>query len=281
MSGKKFVGAIIIAIGLLLLLRSLGVVKVSLWFLLRDYWFVILILLGLGMVFHMKWFTLVLALVGLVIVGLFIADHYVVGTPRHLTQTIPGAGITDAELKVTFGAGKLLLGEGNEKYLVENKVTTSESADPQMDITKNGTKARIVAARRGYVPGGEEKWEMELSPKVNYKINIDYGAADFEADLSSLKVSSIDLRSGAARTSILFGDFPTKLTMETGASAVEFKFPKDAGVMIDMSGGAISSDMNGFRKEGNNYFSAGYKESGENIQVKVKAGASSIKTVFE
>ncbi len=280
MSGKKFVGAIIIAIGLLLLLRSLGVVNVSLWFLLRDYWFIVLILLGLGMVFHMKWFTLVLALIGLVIVGLFIADHYVVGTPRHLTQTIPGAGISDAELKVTFGAGKLFLGEGNEKYLVENKVTTSDSADPQMDLTKNGTKARVVAERRGYVPGGEEKWEMGFSPKVNYKINIDYGAADLEADLSNLKVSSIDLRSGAARTSILFGDFPTRLTIETGASAVEFKFPKDAGVMIDMSGGAISSDMNGFRKEGNRYFSTGYQDGGDNIEVTVKAGASSIKTVF-
>ncbi len=281
MSGKKFVGAIIIAIGLLLLLRSLGVVKVSLWFLLRDYWFVILILLGLGMVFHMKWFTIVLALVGLIIVGLFIADHYVVGTPRHLTQTIPGAGITEAELKVTFGAGKLVIDGGNEKYLVENKVTTSDSADPRMDLTKNGTKARIVAERRGYVPGGEEKWEMGLSPKVNFRIDVDYGATDFEADLSSLKVSSIELRSGAARTGITFGNFPTKLTIETGASAVEFKFPKDAGVMIDMSGGAISSDLNGLRKEGNRYFSTGYQEGGNNIEVTVKAGASSIKTVFE
>lgn len=137
---------------------------------------------------------------------------------------------------------------------------------------------RVGGAAFGRVP--KDTWDVELSPETNFDMNLDYGAAEMNLDLENIKVNRLEIDSGAATTNLKFGSYPTRATMKTGASTVNMKFPKDIGVMVEVEGGAVSSNFNDFIKKDKTYYSENYDEREDNIEVSINAGASSIKGEF-
>ena len=71
-----------------------------------------------------------------------------------------------------------------------------------------------------------------------------------------------------------------KVTLDTGASAIDLKFPSSIGVVIEIDGGAISTNMDGFTKDGDKYYSSSYSEELDSIDIQIDAGATSIEAGF-
>lgn len=90
----------------------------------------------------------------------------------------------------------------------------------------------------------------------------------------------MDIDSGAASTEIVFEKYPTEVKIGAGASSFALYFPFGYQVKLEIDGGAISKDLNGFVKIDDFYFSQGYEEGSDSITVSIDAGAVSIDAGF-
>ena len=111
----------------------------------------------------------------------------------------------------------------------------------KVEFKKSGDTAEISIKRQTegttFWKGTKSEWEMALSPDVEYTIDLDYGAAEMIMDLRGLKIEEIDMDMGASGNTIWFEDYPTRVTLDTGASSIKFKFPDKYGVIIEIDGG--------------------------------------------
>ncbi|MBN2454257.1 hypothetical protein JXB11_01800 [Candidatus Woesearchaeota archaeon] len=285
--GSSLLSIIIIAGGIILLLITLGLLDFSNARNFADYWPAGVILIGVALILRMKVVALFILFITCIIGGIYLVNTigiYEGGEQRVVIQQITAReDITSIDLKVDYGAGRLVIDEGSEDYLIRNTIETADEDDPEVDLKKEGSLANIHVKRQGsfsFVEDREESWDLEVSPAVEADIELNYGAADAEIDISGLKVGELDVNAGATSTKIRFGTYPTEASIDVGASSIELKFPEGSGVRIRISEGITSTYFPGFTKEGEAYVSKNYDADGENIEIEINAGASSIDSEF-
>jgi hypothetical protein len=281
--GGVLFGIVLIAVAVFLVLKNLGVLQFSIWHGIATYWPIGLGLVGIALIMRARWLAFLFLLLTILAGALYLTDSVVYSDSRELTLNAKAeAGVESVDLTLGYGAGRLIIGSGSKEYFLRNNVTTRSTNDPVLAYARNGTKALVDLKMAGSIPGfgKQELWDIELSPDVVYNIDMDYGASDCQIDISKLKVASMELESGATSTRIIFGDYPTNVKIGTGASSTHLLFPKGAGVVVSVEGGAISTNLDGFTKQGSNYFSPGFKDGGNNIQIEISAGAASVSGGF-
>jgi|TARA_B100001971_G_C18244644_1_gene573364 hypothetical protein len=275
-------GIILLAIGILLLLKTMGILSFSIWQGFGTYWPVGLILMGIAYMFKQKGLAFVIFVLTLTMGIVYISEGQFIetGEQREIVQEAAFEDIDNLNLDLDFGAGVVNLEGKNGSYLVRNNVQTSGLKDPKFKY-QDGT---VSISRRSqgfdFLKKIEEKWDLKISSEVLLDIDMDYGAAEMNLDLRNLKVNSLDVDSGASKTEIIFGSYPTKVDIDTGASKLTLKFPEDIGVIIEIDGGAITKHLDGFIVDGTRYKSSNYDITKDNIQVEIDAGATTITGEF-
>ncbi len=285
---RAVAGIIFIILGLVLVLKTAGVISFSVWSGFKTFWPLGLVIVGLFFIFRMRWLGFVFLFITLVTGVLMIAqntgmDQY--GDYREITQKAQNdENIKSASLDLDYGAGKISLSPGTEENILLNNIKTSDISDPKMTVEKDGQNAQIKLERTGdlslFKGHNAQEWDIGLSPDIRFDLDLDYGAAEMDIDLSGLKVSNMEIDTGASETTITFARYPTKLKIDTGASSMKFVFPEGYGVVIEMDGGMTSTEFEGFEKKGKKYYSPGYEEGASNIEITIDAGAASFESRF-
>ncbi|MFC1741689.1 toast rack family protein [Nanoarchaeota archaeon] len=286
-----FFGGLFIIIGLVILLKTTGVLDLSLGGGFSTYWPIGLILVGIALLLKARWVAFSLLFLTLLFGALLLMDgnanHF--GTDNDIRETVQEVTLDDdvqsVKLDLNYGAGEISIGKGNSSLLIRNQVETTDVDDPKITNTKEGTVAEVGISRSSSIPGfnpwQKSVWDMELSDSVSYDLDLDYGAAEVLLDLTGLEVDTIDMDFGASETEIVFADYPTKVDIDAGAASIEMKFPEGASVRFDINGGAVSKDLDGFVKKGRTiYESPGYNPDEPTIEIEINAGASSITGEF-
>ena len=283
-NGKSIVGIILIALGLLFLLKTLGVISLPLLSSALPYWPVGLILAGVALIYKQRAVSITLIILTCIFIAVAGVQSIVdfsgeTGPHRTLTQTVPfDESIESLELEVAFGAGELIIKAGNITDLVQNSVSTYSMDDPELDFEKEGSTMDVELSKHGKKMFGSkhDEWSIEIMPGIASELELNYGAAESQIDLTDLEIDELEISSGATETTIIFATYPTKVKVDTGASSLNLLFPEDVGVAIDIDGGAVSKTLTGFTKKGGTYFSEGYDEFETKITVDIDAGATSI-----
>jgi hypothetical protein len=273
---RAILGISLIAIGLVFLLKAIGWLSFSIWPVFRDYWPVLIILIGISMVFDKTRYMIAATIIILIIA----AVTFPYSTLKHDARTVYqyvdlDDDIEHVELDLDYGAGELSI-SGSKGYLFSNKVRTSDPNDPDIEESSNGTVMTIDIGRNteDFRMGQWEsnKWDVKLSPDVTYDLSLDYGAVDAKIDLTRLKVDTLDLNTGVSSTEIEFGNYPTKVQIDTGMADVLLRFPKDMPVKITHDGGLSSTNFEGFTDDGEAF----YHGVGEGIVVVISSGMANI-----
>ncbi len=281
-----FLGAILLALGIIFLLQTLGLINIAVWGSFKYYWPVGLILAGTAFLFRARGIGWIF-IIATIILGMMTGWSYAVsecGEPRSIEQKISmDPEIEKMDIELDFGAGEVDIGAGDNQFLAVNNVETSDKKDPEFVFEKSGSTGRLSIQRHNGCFLGDsikQKWNLGLAPGIPKTLKMDYGAANVNMDLRKLFVERVELDTGASSTEITFDSYPTKAVIETGASDMQLFFPKDAGVKISIDSGATSTDLEGFTKNNNSYYSENYEASQIKINVSIDAGASSIKASF-
>ncbi|MFC1648594.1 LiaI-LiaF-like domain-containing protein [Nanoarchaeota archaeon] len=274
-------GAIFILVGVIFLLRTTGLLDFTLWPGFVDWWPLFVVLIGLAMVFKQKTLALAILLLLIVFAVWYFADevHVAPGDYRSVVQKIDmDYDVTEAELEISYGAGEIDISAGSSAYLFHNVANTTDIDDPSLEYEKDNGIAHIHFSRKTSfsLKSRASYWAMALSPDVVFNIEMDYGASEGKIDLRTLKVAELDIDSGASETEIILEAYPTFVEIDTGASELNLKFPEGFGASVEVHGGALDIELEGFTKEDKKYVNSDYDEDEDNIIVEISAGASSI-----
>ncbi len=121
---------------------------------------------------------------------------------------------------------------------------------------------------------------VQLNDSVKWDIDLKFGAGEGKFDLSNYVVEKLQMNAGAADVRLKLGNRSShsEIDIKAGVASVEVQVPKNAAVEINATGALISTEFPGFEKAGKDkYRSSGYSESENRITISYKGGLSSLK----
>jgi hypothetical protein len=290
-SGPIFWGLVLIGLGVLSLAQQLSNGQFDAGELLRRWWPLLLVLLGLWLVLQ--------ALVGSRWTGGGVAwgagptgPGSTGPGPTGPAPTGPGrsgpgsserlsldlGGATDAQIEVAFGAGELVIGRAPPGKLMEG----SFDGGVRPEIRGPG---RVRLGREvelwGWGPGRWPKgWHFGVTGEVPLSLRVETGASRNELDLSDLRVSDLIIRSGAAKTILRLprAAGSTRARIDTGAASIRIFVPPEVALRIvgRMQLGTNDIDTTRFPPTATGWSSPDFDGAANRVELAISGGLATL-----
>jgi hypothetical protein len=195
--------------------------------------------------------------------------------------TVALDGATSARLKLDHGAGRLTIRAGAASG---NLFDGECSPGPIIKTRTDGghLEARIKATPDFWmwVPGESRDWNLALAKDIPLVLDIDSGASTSTLDLRDLKVTELDLDTGASTTDITLPANAglTRVKIDSGAATVLVRIPEGVAAQIRIESGMASISVDGrFPKVGGKlYLSPDYATAVNRADIMIETGMASI-----
>ena len=252
-----FWGSVLIILAGLLLLRQMGVIA--------------------GDIFGYFWPLLIIAFGAWLIVGYFARNKPVEGE----AVSIPHEGATSAYLKLDHGAGRLAMHSGaGSAEILNGTFGNGLSYKSHLEGGRLDVKLRTSQQAWAWWPGESLDWDIRLNRDLPLSLKIDSGASASVLDLSDLKVTDLDIDTGASSTELTLpaNAGKTHVDIDTGASSLKVSIPAGVAASIRIKSGIASVKVNSRfpRFEGGLYQSSDYGTAANSVDMTIDAGVGSI-----
>ena len=258
--GRMFWGVILLFVGGMLLLNNFGLLPVDLG---QVLWPSLIILVGLWVLFRGR-----------------------LGQPELETQelTIASEGAANADLKLHHGVGRVIVGPGANSGEVLNgtfaggvRQRRSVSGDRIMvdlSVPSDAWMGFPWGSGRGF------EWDVHLTEDLLYEISVEAGAGELQMDLENLKVSRLDLKTGASSSLVRLpaGMEQCRVKLDAGVASVQLVLPEQVGARVtaDMGLADLKIDPSRFTRTGKEYRTNNYEQAENKIEIDIDAGVSSV-----
>ncbi len=254
-----FWGSVILLLGVLLLLQTLGLVSFNVW---PVFWALVLIFLGV-------WFLL--------------RSRRRTGEYAPESLSIPRDGAVQAEVEIQHGAGKLTVrAAGSGGALVEGDFSGGVVHSIQPGAKTRVTLSAEPGGRAGYPWNWPEglRWDLRLSPDVPLDLTFRTGAGESDIDLTDLDVKSVRLETGASASRLALparAQF-TRVDVRAGLASVNLIVPQGVAAKIQTQTGlsGINIDAARFPSAGGYYISPEYDTASNRVEIYVEGGLGSV-----
>jgi hypothetical protein len=284
---------LLIVLGLLFLLDNLNITSGIDWGAIWKLWPVILIALGLEVLLGRRIsFGAVLLIVIVVVVAGGIAWWSVaVGDREGKVEyfTWDAQGVERAELELNLGLGELrLAGQGDMGDLLSADLDLAPGDDVNERINIDGDVARgHIASDRpflslpGIFGGKGSDWDLQLNTQVRWELDVNSGLGETWLDLSDLRVSDLNLDSGAGSVDLVLPRRGSVRAMvDGGIGDLRISIPEgvEARISVDRGLGDLTIASR-FERRGDYYESEGFSgaESYVDLEIKIGVGAITIR----
>jgi hypothetical protein len=246
---------------------------------------VILILVGLsiltrrGILSSIIGIIIVLILIAGIVLSIVFGSSKTEVTTKSFSEPLDPA-ITLAKINIKAGAGNIDLKAG-ENDLVSGTLE-SDFAGLKVDSSTSDTTKTIdltLDSNNHWLLFGSHKNNLNLlvTKQIPVEMKFDVGAVDMNMDFSEIKLSKLDINSGATTSNLKLGGLVDKaeFIMDTGASTTTLSLPKDIGAKLTLSSGASSKNLPNFKKiDDNNYQTENYDQATKKVDMTVKMGVA-------
>ncbi|MBE3038483.1 MAG: hypothetical protein IMZ62_06705 [Chloroflexi bacterium] len=255
--GNLFWGSVLIVLAGLLLLKQMGVI--------------------VGDIFGYFWPLLIIAFGVWLIVGFFARNQPVEGEQ----VSIPLEGAASAYVKLDHGAGRLMLRSGaGSGEIVNGTFGNGLSYKSHVEGGRMEVKLRTSQQAWAWWPGESLDWDIRLNREIPLSLKIDSGASASILDLSDLKVTDLDIDTGASSTELTLpaNAGNTHVDIDTGASSLKVSIPSGVAASIRVKSGIASVNVNPrfSRLDGGLYQSTDYSTAANRVDMTIDAGVGSI-----
>jgi hypothetical protein len=138
---------------------------------------------------------------------------------KKIKKSKPLGDVKQIEARISFGAGEIEVSSGAEKYAFEAKIEyNGTNFSHQLDYNVRGSTGvldlRIKSKKRRWFKSHWKKnwFDIRLNPTVPVDLDLNMGACKANIDLTGLKISQLDLSTGASEIDLYF-DKPNEEVM--------------------------------------------------------------------
>ena len=279
------------------------------WPILRTYWPLILVFVGLGKMWDAtrarqnpegtarSGVSLgatfgILALV-LVLIVLFWhgrafshGRHYSSGV-QHQARTVDRQGAKSVNISLETSSGEFNV-SGGSSHLLDADFNYSDSYEtPRVDYNvADGIGHLSISQDSGSAHFGAKhnQWNLRLSNDVPLELKVEIGAGRGNLRLRDLPVTHLEMSMGAGQADVdLTGDRKNDLeaNLEGGVGQVTIRLPRKVGVVVRASGGIGAVDAHGLRHEDGEYTNETYGKTSATIRLTVHGGVGQISLIEE
>jgi len=272
------------------------------WSVLLDYWPLILVFVGLGMIYDnfqrsrnpnprsgisvgstVGILAFVLVLVLLLWHGRGVARrHGFSSRESHTSQTVDLQGAKSARAKLEMGAGELTISSDSAHALDADFRFTGSFDEPRVDYHVTDGVGQITISQGSHpvhFGNSRNEWNLRFGKDLLLELGVEMGAGQGNLDFRDIPLTRLDLHLGAGQVDVdLTGDRKADLTadIEGGVGQANIRLPKKIGVIAQASGGIGSISTHGFKEEGGSYTNEAYGKSPTTIHLKVSGGIGEI-----
>jgi hypothetical protein len=277
---------ILIGLGVIFLLNSLGLLAWSVWEVILRLWPVLLIAVGLEIILNRlsAWGSLLaLALTVVILASAFWLLGPDIGTRRVMTgeeirQTLGEA--SRAEVVIEPGVGSLHIKALPESAnLIEGVIQMGRGQRARRDFAVTGKTATFTLRSEGegeiigpfFWWSDQPIWELGLAPEVPLELEIDIGVGWADVDLTGLAVDDLKVSMGIGRATITLPDegrFQAKIDSSIGETVVVIPAGMAARIRVD-TGLAVSDLPDGYQQRDDVYTSPGYASADDRVDLEI------------
>ena len=296
--------------GIVLLIGTLGGLPADYFAALWRLWPVLILALGLGLLLSSlhPWIGSTAALipiVGALIAAWPLAELDVMQVDRTLEHfSVERSNASSARVKMNLAGGRLHVGSGTAPNVLAGGSFESCDADSlQVELADRNDRQKVSLSARNHAiglfgcgrfpEGTAVVWELMLNSRVPISLEIDGGASDARLNLEDLRITQLDINTGASNTNIILPRAAgrTSANFNLGAANLAIEIPDELAARIEIDAGAASFDIDesrfprvrghddrgvlgiGFSRM---YESPDFETAVNRVDITIRAGASSI-----
>lgn len=188
--------------------------------------------------------------------------------------------IETAKLDINIGATTLVLDSVPAADLL---YAATSNTNMGLVLTRSGEKESPYLEISNVTKKESKKNHLitfALNENPIWTIDINMGAATFNADFSKYKLAKLEINAGAASMNLKFG-MPhlenNEINVNTGASSFVLNIPKDAACRVEMNTFLSSKKLEGFEKVDEYFQTPNYESADKKYHINIAGAANSLK----
>jgi N-terminal domain of toast_rack, DUF2154/Domain of unknown function (DUF5668) len=277
------------------------------WLILRTYWPLILIFIGLGkMVDSMRArqhegvpsgssIGAIVGMVAFIVVLVALLSHaHAFSRGRrdasflhHESRTVERQNAQSVNSSVQTSAGQLTISGGSSRLLDADFNFSDSYQSPRVDYhVASGVGDLTISQddRSSHFGISRNDWNLRFSNDVPLDLKVDMGAGEGRLRLRDVPITRLRLDIGAGHVDVdLTGDRKKDLDadIEGGAGQATIRLPTNVGVVVHASGGIGAISARDFKHDDDEYTNDVYGKSPVTIHLKVEGGVGQITLLQE
>jgi hypothetical protein len=278
------------------------------WPILRTYWPLILVFIGLGKMWDVTRarqnpdgtprsvslgstfgaLAFVLVLVVLFWHGrAFTRDRHYSSDLQHQSRTVERQGAKSVHVSLETSAGEFNISGGSSHLLDADFNYSGSYETPRVDYNvADGVGHLNISQDSGGTHFGttHNQWNLHFSNEVPLELKVEMGAGRGQLRLRDMPVTRLEMSMGAGQGDLdLTGDRKNDLVadLEGGVGQVTIRLPRKVGVVVRASGGIGAVDAHGLRHEDGEYTNEAYGKTPATIRLTVQGGVGQISLIEE
>jgi hypothetical protein len=284
--------AIMIGLGIVLLLNTLGLLGWDVWRTILPLWPLLLIAGGVDLMLSRR---SALASLLVVVVLLGALAWAVQASGAWLSSGAPMQGetisqplgtTTSADIEIRMGAGSLrLVALEDPSKLIAGTIGRWPGEQLIRDYTISGDTAsfKLRSQAQSWFPfqrghDNQAVWDLRLNPDVPTHLKIDAGAGVAMLDLARLRLTGLTVNTGVGQTTIVLprqGGLEARVNGGIGQTTITI--PAGVAARIEANAGIGQVDVSGnFHRQDRYYVSPGYDAAEERMDITVDGGIGGI-----
>jgi N-terminal domain of toast_rack, DUF2154/Domain of unknown function (DUF5668) len=289
---------IVIAVGIFFLIINLHP-DLDAWSIVRRYWPVLLIAIGLGYI----WDALmdrrysdpnaprhrsggsVAALIILIVFGIAVWHGRYSRPSLHDSQevSLQGAQSVTANIDIPSGSLDVAGGASANQLLNANFDYHESDGQPRIEYEVSGGHGDLSITQENkmhlHFATSRNDWQLRFADNVPMDMNVQIGAGSSNFRLQGLSVKNLDVQTGVGQLDLdLTGPRKSDLHVDIhgGVGEAVIRLPKDVGVRVHASGGIGSVSPHGLTREGDDYVNAALGKTPAAIDLTIEGGIGSV-----
>jgi Domain of unknown function (DUF5668)/N-terminal domain of toast_rack, DUF2154 len=278
------------------------------WYVLKTYWPLILIFVGVAKIFDSarasrtggsnagSWSSgATIGFVAFIVVMIILMFHSHAfshsrafrSTMKHESQHVDLQGANVINASIQSPAGLLTIDGGSSRALEADFNFAESYGAPLVDYHVASGVGQIDVTQDHDEPHfgiSHNDWNLRFNDSIPLELKVEMGAGEGRLHLRGIPVTRLLLNMGAGRVMVdLTGDRKKDVDadIEGGVGEATVRLPRNVGVTADAQGGIGGIFAPDFRKDGSEYTNNAYGKTPATIRLKVQGGVGSIKLLME